>query len=107
MPQSPFSNVSPKAHGAWLGAGSGASVAAVIVGLIQDYWTHAALPAAAVQGIYIVVSAIAAFAGAYILPQKTGAQADADATARITTALGSMSRVSSTGTNPPSGSGSA
>lgn len=79
LPRSPLAGISPKAHGAWLGAGSGSAVAGIIVGLIQDYWTHAPLPAPAIQGIYVLVAAAVAFAGAYLLPAKTSAQAAASA----------------------------
>jgi hypothetical protein len=60
--------LSPKFHGAWLGAGTGQEVANVIVGILQDYVTHAPLTASATQGIYILVSAALAGLGAYILP---------------------------------------
>lgn len=100
MPRSPISNVSPKAHGAWLGAGGGASAAAVIVGLIQDYWTHAVLPASAVQGIYIVAAAVTAFAGAYILPGKSAGQAQAEDSGRLRESLAGALRQTARGTGP-------
>ena len=65
MPRNP---ISPKAHGAWLGAGTGQAIAGVVVGLIQTYVTHATLATPAVQSIYIVISSLLALTGAYILP---------------------------------------
>lgn len=60
--------ISPKAHGAWLGAGSGIAVANIIVGLIQTYWIHKALPGAAVQAIDAVCTAGVAFIGSWLAP---------------------------------------
>lgn len=60
--------ISPKAHGAWMGAGSGIGAANVIIGLIEAYGTHHALPIAAVSGIDFVVTPLAAFLGAWLQP---------------------------------------
>ena len=60
--------LSPKFHGAYLGAGTGATIAAIITGLVQTYWTHAALSPYAVQGIYTVVTIALAAYGAYVAP---------------------------------------
>ncbi len=62
--------VSPKAHGAWLGASSGAGAGTVAVGLIEQYVTHKALPAADVAAVYWVTSAVLAFAGAWLAPRS-------------------------------------
>ncbi len=62
--------VSPKAHGAWLGASSGAGAGTVAVGLIEQYVTHKALPAADVAAVYWVMSAVLAFAGAWLAPRS-------------------------------------
>lgn len=61
-------NLSPKFHGAYLGAGTAAAISNVITGLIQAYWTHAPLPAADVQLIYTVVGIALAGFGAWIMP---------------------------------------
>lgn len=60
--------ISPKAHGAWLGAGTGVAIANVVTGLIEAYGTHAALPAAAVAAISLVCSPLVAFLGAWLAP---------------------------------------
>lgn len=60
--------ISPKAHGAWLGAGSGAALTAEIISLIQTYWTHKPLEPALVSLMYTVVPAAVAFLGAYLAP---------------------------------------
>lgn len=62
--------VTAKAHGAWLGAGAGSAIAAELVGLIQTYLTHSALPAPDVQLIYTIVPALVAFIGAYLAPHE-------------------------------------
>jgi hypothetical protein len=67
------SSISPKAHGAWLGAGTAAAIANVIDGLIQSYWTHAPLPAADTQLTYTLVGIALAGFGAWVMPSgKTG-----------------------------------
>lgn len=60
--------ISPKAHGAWLGAGSGAALTAEIIGLIQTYWTHKPLEPALVSLMYTVIPALVAFLGAWLAP---------------------------------------
>ncbi len=60
--------VSPKAHGAWLGAGSGSYVANTAIGLLQSYVTHAPLSPALVTLIYGAASVLLAFAAAWVLP---------------------------------------
>jgi hypothetical protein len=60
--------ISPKAHGAWLGSGSGAALANEVINLIQTYVTHAPLPQPTVALIYTLVPALMAFIGAYVVP---------------------------------------
>ena len=85
-----LTSLSPKFHGAWLGAGTGASVANGITGLIQSYWTHAPLPAASVQLTYTIVGVVLAGFGAWIMPPgkqpAPAALAPASATADAVTA---------------------
>jgi hypothetical protein len=79
--------VSPKAHGAWLGAGTGAAVANEVIQLIQTYG-HTVLPAATTSLIYTVVPAIVAFVGAWLaplLPAKLEDDAEEIATAHLLT----------------------
>lgn len=59
--------ISPKAHGAWLGAGSGAAAGNEIIALIQTY-AHTTLPPATVTLIYTLMPALAAFVGAWLAP---------------------------------------
>lgn len=61
-------SISPKAHGAWMGSGSGALIGSVIIGLIQSYITHKAVPLALQTLIMGLTSSITAYVGAYILP---------------------------------------
>jgi len=63
--------VSPKAHGAWLGAGAGAAVAGVVVGLLQAYVTHHPLPQADITAIYAAMPALLAYVGAYLAPKSS------------------------------------
>lgn len=63
-----FSSLSPKFHGAYLGAGTAAAISNVIIGLIQSYVTHTPLPAADVQLTYTLVGVILAGFGAWIMP---------------------------------------
>lgn len=60
--------ISPKAHGAWLGAGTGAAIADEIISLVQTYGTHAPLPASTSALIFTVVPAVVAFLGAWLAP---------------------------------------
>lgn len=60
--------ISPKAHGAWLGAGSGAALTAEIISLVEAYWTHKPLDPALVSLLYTIVPAVVAFLGAYLAP---------------------------------------
>jgi hypothetical protein len=60
--------ISPKAHGAYLGAGTGSLIANDLIQLIQQYITHAALAPSLVTLIYTVVPALLAFVGAYVTP---------------------------------------
>jgi len=62
--------VAPKTQAAGLGGLSGASVGAAVIGLIEQYGTHAALPSAAQTAIYLVASALVAFAAAYTAPHQ-------------------------------------
>lgn len=60
--------ISPKAHGAWLGAGTGSYIASQVIALLQQYVTHTPIPTAAQGLIYGVLPTLLAFAVAYILP---------------------------------------
>jgi|HubBroStandDraft_2_1064218.scaffolds.fasta_scaffold402370_1 hypothetical protein len=62
--------ISAKTHGAWLGAGTGSAVAAIVVGLIETYVTHRTVPAADVSLIYTACTALVAFLGSYIAPHQ-------------------------------------
>lgn len=53
-------------HGAWLGAGAGATIGAFIVAIIQTYLTHKALPAFLITGIDGLCSAAVAAVGAWL-----------------------------------------
>jgi hypothetical protein len=64
--------ISPKAHGAWLGAGSGVAIANVAIGLIESYITHKPLPVAAVAGINLAVTPLIAFIGSWLAPLLAG-----------------------------------
>jgi hypothetical protein len=60
--------ISPKAHGAWIGAGTGQAITVAVVGLIEAYGTRGPLPMATVYAIGLVITAALAFFGAYIAP---------------------------------------
>lgn len=57
-----------KAHGAWLGGGTGAGLAGLVVGLLQQHLTHHPLAPIDVEAIYSAVGVLGAFGGAYLLP---------------------------------------
>jgi hypothetical protein len=59
---------SPKEHGAWLGTGAGVAVGSVVVGLIQSYVTHKALPLADITLIDGVCGAVVSYLAARLLP---------------------------------------
>jgi len=67
--------ISPKAHGAWLGSGSGAAVTNVVIGLLQQYVTHAPLASSLVTALYVVVPGLLAFTGAWLAPSLQQAEA--------------------------------
>lgn len=60
--------LSPKFHGAWLGAGTGVAIANVIIGLIETYGTHKPLPQVDVTAINLVVAPLLSAAGAWLAP---------------------------------------
>jgi len=60
-----FSPLSPKFHGAYLGAGSAAAIANVIIGLI---WPHGGESSAYIQLIYAGVGVVLAGFGAWVMP---------------------------------------
>jgi hypothetical protein len=62
--------VAPKTQAAGYGAGTGALISALVVSLVQTYWTHKALPAATVQAIYAIVPIVLAFTAAYFAPHQ-------------------------------------
>lgn len=64
------SPVSPKTHAAGLGAGFGSALAAIIVGLIQSYGTHKALPQADVSAVYLVCGPGLAWLASYFAPHR-------------------------------------
>ena len=68
--------VSPKAHGAWLGAGTGALLGQLVAGLLSHYLNHdKSLPTVDVTAITSVCTAVVAFVGAWLAPllPKSGA----------------------------------
>jgi hypothetical protein len=60
-----FSSISPKAHGAYLGAGTAAAISNVIIQLL---WPHGAVPAGYTQLVYAGVGIVLAGFGAWIMP---------------------------------------
>jgi hypothetical protein len=60
--------VSPKAQGAWLGAGAGSAISNIIIGIIQTDITHHALSASLVSLIYLVIPPLVAYLAAHALP---------------------------------------
>lgn len=63
-----MSKIQLKAHGAWLGGGTGVGVASLIVGLLQQHVTHHPLAQVDVQAVYSLVAVAGSFLGAYVLP---------------------------------------
>jgi len=61
--------IAPKAHGAWLGAGSGIGLAQAAVGIIQAI-EHHPLAQGYVVGIYMLAGPLVAFIGAYLAPHQ-------------------------------------
>jgi hypothetical protein len=59
--------ISPKAHGAWLGAGTGAAITQEIINLVQTYG-HTTLPPALTGMLFTVVPALVAGLGAWLAP---------------------------------------
>ena len=59
---------SPKFHGAWIGSLGGINVGAIVVGLIQTYVTHKAIPLPLATLIESVVTPLFAALGAYLAP---------------------------------------
>lgn len=59
---------SPKFHGAWIGSLGGLNIGAIIVGLIQTYVTHKALPLPLATLIESVVTPLFSAIGAYLAP---------------------------------------
>lgn len=62
-----------KAHGAWLGGGTGAGLAGLIVGLLQQHLVHHPLAPIDVEAIYSGVGVLGAFGGAWLLPAPLAA----------------------------------
>jgi hypothetical protein len=60
--------VSPKVHGAWLGAGAGAAIANALIQLIQSYGVHKALPLSVTALIFTVTPPAVAALGAWLAP---------------------------------------
>jgi hypothetical protein len=63
---------SPKFHGAWLGAVSGINLGSIIVGLIESYLTHKALPVPLIDLIDTVTGGLVAAFGAWLAPLLPG-----------------------------------
>jgi hypothetical protein len=60
--------ISPKVHGAWLGAGAGAGIANALIQLIQSYGVHKALPLSVTALIFTVTPPLVAALGAWLAP---------------------------------------
>ena len=61
--------VAPKAHGAWLGAGSGAALAQAVIGVIQAI-THTTLAPGFTAAIFALSTPLLAFIGSYLAPHQ-------------------------------------
>ena len=64
--------LSPKFHGAWLGAVGGVNIGGLVVGLIESYITHKALPLPLIDLITTVTGAVVAAVGSYVAPLLAG-----------------------------------
>lgn len=62
--------VEPKTHAAWIGAGGGAALGGIVVGLIQVWVTHRALSAASVSLVDTICAAVAALVSSYLAPHQ-------------------------------------
>lgn len=60
--------IEPKTHAAWLGAGGGAAIGAIVTGLIQAWITHKPLAAADVSLIDTICAALLALVSSYLAP---------------------------------------